>query len=44
MTAEEFWSKIKVHFLKMGDVQKQGELLKIRKKVISTRTLWNNQF
>jgi hypothetical protein len=35
MTSEEFWSKVKVHFLKMGDVQKQGESLKTRKKMFA---------
>ena len=33
MTSEESWSKVKVHFLKIGDAQKQGESLKIRKKM-----------
>ena len=33
MTSEEYWSKIKVHFLKMEDVQKQGESLKINRKM-----------
>ena len=33
MTSEEFWSKLKAHFLKLGDVQKQGESLKIKKKM-----------
>jgi len=32
MTAEEVWSKLKEHFLKLLDVQKQGESLKIKKK------------
>jgi hypothetical protein len=35
MTAEEFWSKVKKHYLKMNDVQKQGESLKIRKKMFA---------
>jgi hypothetical protein len=35
MTAEEFWFKLKEHFLKLGDVQKQGESLKIRKKMFA---------
>jgi len=35
MTSEEFWSKVKVHYLKMNDVQKQGESLKIRKKMFA---------
>ena len=35
MTAEEFWSEVKAHFLKMGDVQKQGESLKTRKKMFA---------
>lgn len=33
MTSEEIWSKVKAHFLKLGEVQKQGESLKIRKKM-----------
>ena len=33
MSAEEYWSKIKEHFLKINEVQKQGESLKIRKKM-----------
>ena len=33
MSAEEYWSKIKEHFLKMSEVQKQGESLKIRRKM-----------
>lgn len=33
MTAEDFWSKVKQHFLKMSDVQKQGESLKTKKKM-----------
>jgi hypothetical protein len=33
MTAEENWSKVKDHYLKMTDVQKQGEALKIGKKM-----------
>ena len=35
MTSEDFWSKVKVHFLKMSDVQKQGESLKTRKKMFA---------
>ena len=35
MTAEEFWTKVKVHHLKTSDVQKQGESLKIRKKMFA---------
>jgi hypothetical protein len=35
MTAEEFWSKVKEHFLKMSDVQKQGESLKAMKKMFA---------
>ena len=35
MTAEENWSKVKEHFLKLSDVQKQGEALKIRKKMFA---------
>ncbi len=33
MTSEDIWSKVKAHFLKTGDVQKQGESLKIMKKM-----------
>ena len=33
MTSEENWLKIKEHFLKMSDVQKQGESLKTKKKM-----------
>jgi hypothetical protein len=35
MIAEESWSKVKLHFLKMSDVQKQGESLKIKKKMFA---------
>jgi hypothetical protein len=35
MTSEEFWLKVKEHFLKMDDVQKQGESLKTRKKMFA---------
>jgi len=35
MSSEEFWSKVKVHFLKLDAVQKQGESLKIRKKMFA---------
>ena len=33
MSSEDFWSKVKDHFLKRIEVQKQGESLKIRKKM-----------
>ncbi|MHA2430241.1 MAG: hypothetical protein ACXACC_04310 [Promethearchaeota archaeon] len=33
MTSEEIWSKVKSHFLKMSNVQKQGESLKTSKKM-----------
>ncbi|MFW9821773.1 MAG: hypothetical protein ACFFE4_02495 [Candidatus Thorarchaeota archaeon] len=33
MASEEIWANIKDYFLKMGDVQKQGESLKIKKKM-----------
>ena len=33
MTSEEIWSNVKSHFLKMSDVQKQGESLKTGKKM-----------
>jgi hypothetical protein len=35
MTSEEFWYKVKEHFLKMGDVQKQGESIKTRRKMFA---------
>ena len=35
MTSEENWSKVKEHFLKLSEVQKQGEALKIRKKMFA---------
>jgi hypothetical protein len=35
MTGKEFWSKVKVHYLKMSDVQKQGESLKTSKKMFA---------
>jgi hypothetical protein len=35
MKAEEIWSNVKEHFLKMPEVQKQGESLKIRKKMFA---------
>ncbi|MBY9021137.1 MAG: hypothetical protein KGD67_08765 [Candidatus Lokiarchaeota archaeon] len=35
MTAEELWSNLKEHFLKLDEVQKQGESLKIRKKMFA---------
>ena len=35
MTAEDFWSKIKEHFLEMSDVQKQGESLKTKRKMFA---------
>ena len=35
MIVEEVWSKVKVHYLKMSDVQKQGESLKTRKKMFA---------
>jgi hypothetical protein len=35
MTSEETWLMIKEHFLKIEDVQKQGESLKIRKKMFA---------
>ncbi len=35
MTSEETWQKLKEHFLEMEDVQKQGESLKIRKKMFA---------
>jgi hypothetical protein len=33
MSAEEQWSKVKEKFLKLDDVQKQGESLKIKRKM-----------
>jgi hypothetical protein len=41
MTAENYWSKIKTHFLDMGDVQKQGESLKTKKKMFAMFTKGN---
>ena len=35
MTVEEFWSKVKLYFLKMSDVQKQGQSLKTKKKMFA---------
>ena len=35
MTEEESWSKVKEHYLKMSGVQKQGESLKISKKMFA---------
>jgi len=35
MTAEESWSKVKEHYLKMSGVQKQGESLKICRKMFA---------
>ncbi len=35
MASEELWEKLKAHFLKMDGVQKQGEALKIRKKMFA---------
>ncbi|MFQ5981702.1 MAG: hypothetical protein ACE5OZ_26455 [Candidatus Heimdallarchaeota archaeon] len=33
MSVDEVWLKVKDHFLKMSDVQKQGESLKTKKKM-----------
>ncbi|MHA1965269.1 MAG: hypothetical protein ACW97G_11860 [Candidatus Thorarchaeota archaeon] len=35
MSSEEFWSKVKEHFLESSDVQKQGEALKTMKKMFA---------
>ena len=35
MTADEVWSKVKEYFLKLPEVQKQGESLKTRKKMFA---------
>ena len=35
MSSEDLWSKLKEHFLAMDEVQKQGESLKIRKKMFA---------
>lgn len=41
MTTEDYWSKVKNHFLKMSDVQKQGESLKTRKKMFAMSSKGN---
>ena len=33
MSSEDIWVKVKEHFLKMSDVQKQGESLKTKRKM-----------
>ncbi|MHA2366257.1 MAG: hypothetical protein ACXAC7_20040 [Candidatus Hodarchaeales archaeon] len=33
MSVEESWLKVKEHYLKMSDVQKQGESLKTKRKM-----------
>jgi hypothetical protein len=35
MKAEEIWSNVKEYFLKLPEVQKQGESLKTRKKMFA---------
>ena len=35
MSAEEIWLKVKEHFLKMSSVEKQGESLKISRKMFA---------
>ena len=35
MTAEDYWLKVKEHYLKMKDVEKQGEAIKIKKKMFA---------
>ena len=35
MTVDDSWSKVKEHYLNMDEVQKQGEALKIRKKMFA---------
>ena len=35
MTGSSMWDKIKKHFLALDEVQKQGESLKIRKKMFA---------
>ena len=35
MTSAEFWVKVKEHFLKQDGVMKQGESLKIKKKMFA---------
>ena len=35
MTVEENWLKVKEHYLKLSSVQKQGESLKIRRKMFA---------
>jgi hypothetical protein len=35
MSSQDFWLKVKEHFLKMSDVQKQGESLKTKRKMFA---------
>jgi hypothetical protein len=35
MTVEDYWLKVKEHYLKLDEVQKQGEALKTRKKMFA---------
>ena len=35
MTAEDYWSNVKTHFLEIADVQKQGESLKTMRKMFA---------
>jgi hypothetical protein len=35
MSSEDVWLKVKEHFLKMSDVQKQGESLKTKRKMFA---------
>ena len=41
MTSEEKWEELKKHFLAMDEVQKQGESLKIRRKMFAMFSIGN---
>ena len=41
MTSEEYWLKVKEEFLKLEDVQKQGESLKVKRKMFVLRNKEN---
>jgi hypothetical protein len=42
VSAENKWSEVKEHFLKMSDVEKQGESLKTKKKMFALFNKDNN--